>query len=226
MVQRRAEYEVQRTIKRAELTAFTCILRKVIGPIKIHVGNKGKIDGLRKGKKECIEPRAGDADLWIKNWEELHSLVERGILVEVGHVKAHRTKKRKRKICRSLRSFVMEGNDKADDLAKARALLDKGFMVGARARTMQQEREEVHAALQYAASCHCLVEEWKDCEELRPKPKEKWVFVEKSESTMHRTEWCAEAHKYRCVRCGRGSKHMKMLVKCTGPEFLTNSLGK
>ena len=26
--------------------------------------------------------------------------------------------------------------------------------------------------LQHAASFHCSVEEWKDCEELRPKPKE------------------------------------------------------
>ena len=51
----------------------------------------------------------------------------------------------------------------------------------ATAETMQQEREEVYAALQYAAGLHCLVEEWKDCEELRPKPKEKWVFVEKEE---------------------------------------------
>ena len=40
-------------------------------------------------------------------------------------------------------------------------------------RTVQQEREEVYAGLQYAASFHFLVEEWKDCEELKPKPKEK-----------------------------------------------------
>ena len=55
-----AEYEVQRTIKRAELTAFLCFLRKVCGPIKVHVDNKGKLDGLR-GEKECIKPRARDA---------------------------------------------------------------------------------------------------------------------------------------------------------------------
>ena len=36
-----AEFEVQRTIKRAELTAFLCLLKKVIGPIKVHVDNKG-----------------------------------------------------------------------------------------------------------------------------------------------------------------------------------------
>ena len=52
------------------------------------------------------------------------------------------------------------------------------------------------AVLQYAASFHCLVEEWKDCEELKPKPKEKWIFVDKKrEETKHRTEWCAEANK-------------------------------
>ena len=32
-----AELDVQRTIKRAELTAFLCLLEKVIGPIKVHV---------------------------------------------------------------------------------------------------------------------------------------------------------------------------------------------
>ena len=43
-----AEYEVQRTIKRAEVTAFLRLLRKVCGPIKMHVDNKGMNDGLRK----------------------------------------------------------------------------------------------------------------------------------------------------------------------------------
>ena len=60
--------------------------------------------------------------------------------------------------------FVTEGNEKADDLAKRGALLDKGFMAEARTQTMQQNRGEVYAALQYAASFHCSVEEWKDCE--------------------------------------------------------------
>ena len=35
-------------------------------PIKIRLENKGIIDGLRKCDKECIKPRAGDAQLWIK----------------------------------------------------------------------------------------------------------------------------------------------------------------
>ena len=102
--------------------------------------NKGIIDGLRKGEKECIKPRTGDADLWIKNGEELHELVKRGILVEVEHVKAHRTKKEKEKMTQ-LERFVTDGNGKADELAKAGAMLDEGLMAEARAETVKQERE-------------------------------------------------------------------------------------
>ena len=35
-----AESEVQRTIKRAKLTAFLCLLREVCGPKKVHVDNE------------------------------------------------------------------------------------------------------------------------------------------------------------------------------------------
>ena len=80
-------------------------------------------------------------------------------------------------------------------------MLDKGFVAEARAKTLQQEREEVCAALQCAASFHCVVEERKDCDELKPKPKEKWIFVDQQkEETKHRTEWCAEVEKHRCMR--------------------------
>ena len=48
-------------------------------------------------------------------------------------------------------------------------------MAEARASTVRLER---YAALQHAAIFHCLVEEWKDCEELKPQPKEKWNFVD------------------------------------------------
>ena len=78
-----AESEVQRTIKRAELTAFLCLLKNIIGPIKVHVDNKGIIDGLLRGEMKCIGPKAGDADLWIKVRETLHCLSSKEILVEV-----------------------------------------------------------------------------------------------------------------------------------------------
>ena len=120
-----AEFEVHRTIKRAELTAFLCLLKRVIGPVTVHVDNKGIIDGLRRGESKCIKPRAGDADLWIKMWEELHDLAGRGISVEVEHVKAHRTKKEKKDMSH-FEKFVTEGNEKADELAKEGALLDGG----------------------------------------------------------------------------------------------------
>ena len=148
------------------------------------------------------------------------------ILVEVEHVMAHRTKKDK-KDTSHFEKFVTEGNDKADELTKEGAFLDKGFMAEAKAETMQQEREEVCEALQYAASFHCSAEEWKDCEELKPKPKEKLTLVDpKSEETKHRTEWCAEADRYRCMKCGRGSKYMKMPGKCTRPKFWSKMLEK
>ena len=93
-------------------------------------------------------------------WEELHRLASRDIVVEVEHAKAHRTKTDEKD----------EGNEKADELAKAGAMLDEGFMAEVRAKTVQQEREDVYAALQYGASFHCIVKEWKDCAELMPKP--------------------------------------------------------
>ena len=96
------------------------------GPIKVDVDNKGIRDELWRGEMKCIDPKVGDADLWIKIGEELQLLTSKEILVEVEHVKAHR---------------------EADELAKA-------------GQTVQQEREEVHAALQYAASFHCLVATW------------------------------------------------------------------
>ena len=107
-----------------------------------------------------------------KSWEELHERVKRGILVEVAHAKAHRTKKEKEKMTQ-LERVVIEGNEKADEQAKAGAMLDDGFTADVRTDAIKQGREEVYAALQYATSSHCLVEQWKDYEQLRPKPKEK-----------------------------------------------------
>ena len=68
-----------------------------------------------------MKPRAGDADLWIRIWEELHKMVKRGIFVEVEHVEAHRTIKEKENMSK-FETFVTEGNEKADDMAKTRAM--------------------------------------------------------------------------------------------------------
>ena len=55
----KAESEVQRTIKRAELTAFLCLLRKVTGPIKFHVDNKGILDGHEEVEKSVSSQEQG-----------------------------------------------------------------------------------------------------------------------------------------------------------------------
>ena len=110
--------------------------------------------GEEKGN-ECIDPKAGDADLWIKIWEKLQLLASKDILVEMEHVEAHRAEKEPKEMSH-FEKFVTVGNVKADELAKAGAMLDEGFMAQTRAKTVQQEREEVYAALRYAA------DEWND----------------------------------------------------------------
>ena len=78
--------------------------------------------------------------------------------MEVEHVKTHRTKKDKKEMSH-FETCVPDSNERTDELAKAGAMLDEGFMAEARSKTVQQEREEVYAALQYTASFDCLVQE-------------------------------------------------------------------
>ena len=44
---------------------------------------------------------------------------------------------------------------------------------------------------------HSLVGERKDCEELEPRPKEDWIFVDKkkTEARKHQLEWSASLGK-------------------------------
>ena len=86
----------------------------------------------------------------LKKWEELNLLVSQEILVEVEHVKAHRTEKDKKEMSHC-EMFVTEGNEEADELAKEGAMLDEGFMAETRAKTVQRERQEENAALQYGS---------------------------------------------------------------------------
>ena len=180
--------------------------------------------GYGRGGRKCIDSKAGDADLWIKIWKELHLLTSREILVEVEHAKAHRTEKDKREMWH-FGKFVTDGNEKADELAKAGAMLDDGFMAQVRANTLQLEREEVYVALQYVASFHCLVKDCKDCEE-RLSQKKMEFHGKRREGTKHRMEWCAASRRYGCVRCGRGSKYTMMQGKYTGPKYMAKNLGR
>ena len=187
-----AESEAQRTIKRAALTAVRCLLKKVISPTLVHFDDKGVSDGLWRGEMKCTDPKANDADLWISSWEALHRLHRQGILVEVSSMpKAHRTMEKMQQMSLFER-FIAEGNEKADEFAKEGALLDGGLMAQVRASTVQQEREEVYAALQNAAGFHCLVDEREDRQELKPKPKEKRRYVNKKRNGKETSEWCEQ----------------------------------
>ena len=92
---------------------------------------------------------------------------------------------------------VAEGDERADEKAKD-VCNDGGKMAQIRGEHHSAEMKKVYAAFQYAASFHWLVEEWRDCEEVEPKPKDKWIFVDNNEKAKtHRTEWCAAASRYR-----------------------------
>ena len=79
----------------------------------MHADNKGIVDGLWRGERKCIDPKAGDADWRIKNvGVKLHLLTPTEIVVEVKHVKTHRTKKDKKNMSQ-FDKFVAEGNGKS-----------------------------------------------------------------------------------------------------------------
>ena len=67
--------------------------RKAVGPPMVHVDEKGIINGLWRGEMRCVGPRAKDADVRILIWEALHRVHQEGLLVDVEHVEAHRSKK-------------------------------------------------------------------------------------------------------------------------------------
>ena len=111
----------------------------------------------------------------------------------------------------------------------AGAMLDEGFMAKAGPKTIHQEREDVYAALQYAGSFDCLVEDWKDCEELGPKPKEKCFFksrarrrcteqsgVRKEKVSMHEMWKRKQMHEDARKMC-----RTKVLVKKLGKRVKT-----
>ena len=88
-----------------------------------------------------MDPKAGDADLWIKNWEQSHHLVSREIVVEVEHVKAHRTKKEKKYVSH-FKKFVTEGNEKADELAKSWSNVGRRIHGGSESKGQSNKREK------------------------------------------------------------------------------------
>ena len=71
-----------------------------------------------------------------QNLGRVASSMSKQMLVEVEHVQAHPTKKDKKEMSHFKKS-VTDGKENADELAKAGAMLDEGFMVETRAKTVQ-----------------------------------------------------------------------------------------
>ena len=86
-------------------------------------------------------------------------------------------------------------------------------MAQIRASIAQHRGEEVYAALQHSDSFHCLVEEWRDCEELEPQPTEKLFLSTKSrcKETLHGVVCDHKQVPFHEMR--KGTK-MKMPGKC------------
>ena len=114
-------------------------------------------------EKESASSQQREMPIYGSKFGKNCMIWQKGHFVGSATCKSTSHEKKERKICRVFQKFITEGNEKAE-LAKGGALLDTGFMAEARPETMQQEREELYAALQYAASFHCLVEEWTDRE--------------------------------------------------------------
>ena len=137
-----AYLEAQRTSKRAELTAFFCLV----------LITKGIIHGLWR-REVCA--LAKNADLWILIWEEVRRVHEEGSLPEVEHVAADRSLMEKQGLLTLFERFVTEGNEKADELAADGAKMDGGDMAQVTAITVQQKKRRrfvPHCSMQLAST--------------------------------------------------------------------------
>ena len=107
--------------------------------------------------------------------------------------------------------FVAEGSEKADELAKDEAMLDRGEMAQIRVSTFQVRREEVCAA--FAVRSQFSLLGWRCCwivKNLSRRRRKVCLCDRKVEAKKHRTEWCATTTRDCCMRCGRSSKKVKL----------------
>ena len=68
----------------------------------------------------------------------------------------------------------MEGNEKADPLAKGGRDADGGQLAAAKALNIKQPRKDIYASIEYAAHFYVQVDEWKDRDEIVSEEKGSW----------------------------------------------------
>ena len=98
------------------------------------------------------------------------------MLLDVEHVKAHRSKKEKHNMT-LFEQFVAKGNERVDELAKGGALWDGGEMTQITASTVQQEEEK-----RFPRACSKLpafIVGWRSCTTVKSfkTAKEKWCSL-------------------------------------------------
>ena len=116
--------------------------------------------------------------------------------------------------------FVSEGNEKADELAKAGACWTKGLWQKQEQKRCSRKERRCIQLLQNTVSFHCMVVRWKDCDELEPQP-EKTVNFRGTRVSKRSAERSGVRNQ---LEVWKNSKYMKVPGKCTGPKFLSKSL--
>ena len=156
-----AELEVQHPIKRAELTAFLCLVRTTTA----YVVNKWII-----GRN--VVHWSGSEGRWHVDFdvEEVPRVYQDGTIL-MSSVSRHFAPSKRSKTCHFFEWVVTDENGKSDGLAKDGIWLDGGEMEQKRASAVEPKGEEVDHALQHAAGTHCLFEGWRGCEEHNAKTK-------------------------------------------------------
>ena len=94
---------------------------------------------------------------------------------------AHHTKTEKTNMSQFER-FVTEGNEKADELAKAGAMLAEGLMAEARAEAMKQEREREEVCVQLCITRPASIAWWRNGKIVKNSSlsrRRNWSFVDK-----------------------------------------------
>ena len=141
--------------------------------------------------------------------EEVRRVLQEGILLEVEHVQAHRTKKEKQDMTLFER-FVTEGDERADELAKDGSMTDGAEMA-------PDQNKHSPATKRGGFTRHCSTQLacavwWRNRATVRSSNRNL-----KTSALLWIRMWKA---KYRCMRCGRSSKKMQMQGACEGPRWL------
>ena len=139
--------------------------------------------------------------------------------MEIKHFKAHRTEKDKKEMSH-FEKFVTDGNEKADELAVAGAMLDEGFMAQTRAETVQQVRS-------FCSTQPVFIAQWRNGKTVKNSSrsqKESGQEKRGNKASNRMVCCCQEVSMHQVVEDAVCT--WKMQRNCAGPKYLSNNLGK